>query len=830
MNPLKKFQELAQPFDVQQFAAPPTVLWPTYTWNWNGALNRETIRRQIDEMAEAGIKSFYFLPESYDFLPNRMTTFLRPDYMSPKFLEYVRFTMDYAKSKGMAMWLYDECGFPSGMAGGQVVKKDPSTMAKRVQPVEVTLEAGQTWTPDETVIAGFRADATRLTAGFAPAQAETITEYRLTPIYATYSHEPNTPRDADTSEPRTGELFIALTHKVYKEALGDRVGGYAPLMFTDEPAISQSAWPSELVSLFKKRYGYDICNHLPALFSNDDEPAAQQVRIDYGLLVGELFRKNYFQPIQDWCHENSIYASGHLDVDNSPMGSKRKGYGNMLQTLRLFDIPGVDVIWRQIFRHEDGAPMKGGYGPDLKDNVFFPRLAASAANQTGGNLTLSEVLAVYGNGTTMDDIRFACNYQYIRGINMMNLMDISYERQNSGVFCLPHPLFHREFPGYLNLKLLNTYLARMTYLTTIGTRCADTALVMPVHDVHANGQREQIAIDAFETAGCALERQGVDFDIIDYQGILDAEIKNGKLCIGKAEYSCVVLPEGVWVPEDVRKKVQQVCGKPVPVLQSEEGFAALRTMKRQLPNGDTLYFVLNESAGAVCSHVVIPDQRNVCTLRCIDGAVVYAAAELTTDGTRLPIELPSGEIAVFLFGAGAEYAQPNHRAESRTKHYALTQFTAGKTEQFILNERGTARRELCGKQLPVELGQWPCDVSFSGSMCYRTDLRLDCQPVGTAMLDLGKVCYSACVYVNGREAGICGMEPNRVYFDATLLNKGTNRIEIVVSNTAGNAFVAFPAREYWEERYLSGYYDRERKFEQNTLESGLFGPVTLQLS
>jgi len=830
MNVLGQFQQGAQPFDALQFSNPPVELWPAYTWQWNGSLNRETIRRQIDEMAEAGIRCFYCIPLPYEGSPMCNPAALRPDYLSPAFMEYVRFTMDYAKSKGMAMWLYDEGGFPSGMACGQVVQKDPSTIAKKVCSVSVTLGTGAVWQPDETVLAGFDADGSRLQAGFCAGQKTVITEYRLRPVYNYRAHEPGTPRDADNAEPRSGELFLELTHEAYKAALGDRIGNYIPLMFTDEPHLNSPAWPSELEEMFRERYGYEIRDHLPELFSNDDDPAAQQVRIDYGILIGELFCKNYFEPIQNWCRKNGIYASGHLDSDNTVMGSRKQGYGNMLQTLRHFDIPGVDVIWRQIYRHADGRPMEGGYGTPEEDNAFFPRIAASAAHQTGGNLTVSESFAVYGNGTTMDDIRYACNYQYIRGINLMDLMDISYGRRDYQMLTVPHPLFHREMPGYLNLNLINTYLARMTYLTSIGVRCTDTALVMPVHDVHARGQRERIAADAFEAAGCALERQGVDFDVIDYKGILDAEIKDGRLCIGKAAYSCVILPEGVWIPQDAKAKIRQICGKAVPVMQSEENFAALRAMKRALPNGDNLYFVFNESYDTVQTTLTIPDVRTVCRLQCLEGEIVQAAAVQTAEGMQIPVELSSGEIAVFLSGEGAELAAPDCRMQSMTQVFDLTEFTASRTEQFILNERGTDRQEIREPEIPAALGAWPYDTTFSGTVRYCTAVRLERQPSGKAMLDLGRVCYSARIYVNGREAGICGVAPNRVYFDASLLNQGSNRIEIDVSNTAANAFVSFPAREFWEERFVSSYYDKERLFEQDSLESGLFGPVTLSIS
>jgi hypothetical protein len=44
---------------------------------------------------------------------------------------------------------------------------------------------------------------------------------------------------------------------------------------------------------------------------------------------------------------------------------------------------------------------------------FFPRLASSAARQTGHTVAVTESLGIYGDGLTHDTIRYVMNYQYI---------------------------------------------------------------------------------------------------------------------------------------------------------------------------------------------------------------------------------------------------------------------------------------------------------------------------------------------------------------------------------------------------------------------------------
>jgi len=52
--------------------------------------------------------------------------------MGPEFMEMVRACVDYAESKNMLACLYDEDRWPSGAAGGKVMKGHPEYKEKHV--------------------------------------------------------------------------------------------------------------------------------------------------------------------------------------------------------------------------------------------------------------------------------------------------------------------------------------------------------------------------------------------------------------------------------------------------------------------------------------------------------------------------------------------------------------------------------------------------------------------------------------------------------------------------------------------------------------------------
>ena len=78
----------------------------------------------------------------------------------------------------------------------------------------------------------------------------------------------------------------------------------------------------------------------------------------------------------------------------------------------------------------------------------------------------------------------------------MNVSLISYGRGDVQFYALPHPLFHKGMPGYENPPADQCVSTRMSYLTIVGQRAADTVLVQPVHDIHARGQRALRAVRA----------------------------------------------------------------------------------------------------------------------------------------------------------------------------------------------------------------------------------------------------------------------------------------------------------------------------------------------
>ena len=83
-------------------------------WSWNDRLCEEELRHQIRDMKGFGMRGFFMHARGG----------LETEYMSDEWFDAIRICIDEAKKQGMEAWSYDENGWPSGFAGG-VLLKDP---------------------------------------------------------------------------------------------------------------------------------------------------------------------------------------------------------------------------------------------------------------------------------------------------------------------------------------------------------------------------------------------------------------------------------------------------------------------------------------------------------------------------------------------------------------------------------------------------------------------------------------------------------------------------------------------------------------------------------
>ncbi len=512
MAKLKDYLARNVSFSLDLFARGDPVFAPVLTWQWSRDPTNGEIEAQLAAARRAGFGTVYVLPLPKEFRPDTMETELE-GYLSPRYFARIKYALERAVAYGLRVWLYDEGGWPSGAACGQVLEQCPETRKKQLVKTEAD--------------------------GFA-----VVTPGGLQP---------------DIYSQRAAACFADITIHACAGALG-AVGTQVDAVFTDEPAGAPNAVSEEICERFRERFAYSLEAH-PAAVTDPENAGSEEeaVRRDYFTLLGDLFRET----MGSWRSAAAAHGwlfTGHLDRDHTADSNFTKGYGNVLAALGTLDIPGVDAIAGQI--RSTGNRMDG-LALD-----FYPRFASSAAALKGAPLALSEVFAVYGNSLSGDEMRYIVNYQLVRGINLFNfmMMPVSLEKWNAFG---ERPYFRPEFPGFYALDSLCEEIGRECLFMAAGVHRTDTALFYPYEDMLFSSARRTVAAESFRAAGEELERSGIDFDLLDADTICAAAVENGTLCCGAVHYARVVVPENCAVPPEVRGKLALLSGKSQPFVQTD---------------------------------------------------------------------------------------------------------------------------------------------------------------------------------------------------------------------------------------------------------------------
>ena len=480
-----------------------------------------------------------------------------------------------AKDAGFALWLYDERGYPSGNAGGLVLRDHPEWEASGLLIADTESTGGEvtlTAPPGRVVLAAAypvragqldlrarvdlagRMDAGKLT-WTAPSghwRVMVITESRLFEgthaagnLHAKLAY-PNLLLPEPTAR------FVELTYGGYARHLGDDLGRYFEATFTDEPSLMSLflqpmpyrplPWAANLPGEFQRRRGRKLdLALLPALVA-DAGPETARLRYDFWLTVGELVAENYFGQIQNRCRKLGVPSGGHLLAEEGLVGHVPL-YGDFFRCIRRLDAPSIDCL--------TSVPAEVPW--------FIARLLASAAELEGREVVMSEtsdhsqVYRPAGDArpkrvVTEAEIRGTANREMVAGVNTLT----SYY----------------SFNGLDDaaLRRLNDWVGRFSAALRGGSQVADIAVLYPVESVWVRFQpSHQWARDAaalrvehqYRAASDSLFAAQRDFTFVDSRALIEAQLKGDALVHGTLRWRVVVLPGADTLPLEAWQKLDR---------------------------------------------------------------------------------------------------------------------------------------------------------------------------------------------------------------------------------------------------------------------------------
>ncbi|MDB5267621.1 MAG: glycoside hydrolase family 2 protein [Hymenobacter sp.] len=650
-----------------------------------------------------------------------------------------------------------------------------------------------------------------------------------------------------------------------------------------DDAQGEANWTPQMFAEFQKRRGYDLRQHLPALFNKASEDENQRVLTDYRQTISELLLENYTQTWGTWAKTHDAL------IRNQAHGSP----ANILDLYAATDIPETE-------------------GEDLTRIKF----ASSAAHVTGKPLTSAET-ATWENDhflSKLSDVKKAIDRMLLGGVNHVFYHGTAYSPPSAkwpGWLFYAAVEFNPQNPFWTDFGKLNLYTARAQSFLQAGQPSNDVLLYLPMSDAYTRPGKVLLQhFDGIEhgfkglpiaATSELLLSKGYGYDFISDKQVQAVKNTGGTLTTsGGAVYQTLLVPDAHLMPLPTLESLLKLAQNGGTILlqnQLPADVPGLGNLENRRSNFKKLLAQLKLKAtaqagvqqaslgkGRVLLGNDVPQllaQANVRRETLADQGLQFMRRRhaqghyyFLANWAEKPfagwITLQTPAKAAALYNPMTEQTgMARIRATAQGQAEIYVQLNPGETCILDTNEgerTGPAYPYLTvaaapqpltgpwdlnfisgGPELPArlqtkELTSWTtlagdAGRKFSGTATYSTTFPLPQGEGDGFLLDLGRVAQSARVQVNGQPAATLLGPVYQVYVPKYQL-KASNTLTVTVSNLMANRIIDMDRNHVdWKIFYNT---NMPAKLKENRgddglfstsnwspLESGLLGPVTL---
>ncbi|MGA2176596.1 MAG: glycosyl hydrolase [Verrucomicrobiota bacterium] len=626
----------------------------------------------------------------------------------------------------------------------------------------------------------------------------------------------------------------------------------------------RSSWAPDLLAQFERRRGYRLQEELPALFGGQGGERAGRVKCDYRETLSDMMVEESIPAWVQWSHE--------------------KGF------LTRYQAHGAPGNWLDLYADADIAETEMFH---LDRDKLVSKFASSAGHVAGRSLCSSETGTWLKEHftETLADMKYLEDDLFLSGINHIFFHGACYSPDEAG---WPGWHFYASFEMnprnsiWPDAPALNAYAARCQSILQSGRPDNDVLLYWPIHDYWSqpDGMVLELTVHGDRWLGSQpvgktakwLWNRGYQFDFVSDRQLSTTRAAGGLVQVPGGRYRAIVVPRCEHIPVSTLSNLVALADAgavvifegPLPadapgLKDVEKRRAELRELKAR---GGARFLSGDLQAGLDAAQIRRETMLDQGGLMCIrragdDGGVYFIAnrGEQAFEGW-LPLATPA-QTAVILdpmtggtgvgalrqssLGTARVYLQlaPGQSLfvrllAERTLHGPRWPYWKAAAEPVRLGGTWQVRFVEGGPELPAsfstnQLGSWTGapDANaqrFAGAAVYA--LRFDAPPGRSKSwrLDLGKVCQSARVRLNGRDVGCLFTPP----FSAvvTRLKRTGNLLEVEVRNGCANRIRDLDRRGVkWKTFHDINFVNLDyRPFDASDwplAEAGLIGPVTL---
>ena len=833
---------------------------PWTRWWWMGnAVDKENIKHELKEMADAGIGGVEIT--SIYGVKGEEERFI--EYLSPDFKEILEYTIGEADKLGMGVDLPPGSGW---RCGGPFVPEEKGLWSLQLHKFDV--KRGQAWTLPSN-IEGASLLLFKGTDGTGTLiQSEEQYKPDIDGVIYVAGRIKNSDKVKRASIGGEGWAIDTFNEEItnwYLDEFSRRLGidkGLVRCYFHDSFEYTGD-FTNNFTEEFKRRRGYDIANYLDVLAGDcEDEEMEARIKSDYRETLSDLVLESFIQPMTKWAHGNG--SKNRNQAHGSP--------GNILDLYAACDIPETEIY---------GSVDQG------KPDVFVNKFASSAAHVTNQKLISSESFT-WLNGhwtvTTSDMVR-ATNRFFLAGVNHMFFHGTCYSPADAewpGWLFYAATQVNNRNPLWRELPALFKYIERCQTVMQSSKPQNDLLVYWPYYDVaagegrifnHIGVHRESVWFKGEPIAGLSEElvKAGYTFDYISDKQLSDCKIADGQIVTsGGAVYKALIIPETKYIPvntlsacsqllsdggtllfdkslpgsvpgiydlENREKALNEIkntidqgrfTGNIVQLLKSsdvtgevslaEKGFDFLKMRM----NGNDWYMVFNCSEMPQDEYVRLnSESRDYIFFSPMNGEITRASAG--RQGVRIQLE---AEEAVFIMCSDKRSDVPDHIYYDNSNEKEIK----GIWKISFLEGGPVFPGDITSPVLKSWTGMGDAEtVRFAGTAKYSLEFELD-EEINSAFLDLGDVRDCARVKVNGKDYGSLLGPAFRVRIDN--FEQGKNSLEVEITNVAANRIRDLDQKgvvwkKFYDINFISlgvGQFDASG---WEVRDAGLLGPVML---
>ncbi len=866
------------------------VAWPTqtrqcrpWTYNWwlGSAVDKENLARELARYKKAGLGGIHIVP----IYGAKGAEGRYIDYLSPKWMEMFAFATQEAGKLDLGVDMTTGTGW---CFGGPHISRQQGCWQVSAKVMAFApdgkLKPGQVRGDVLAVVAAGPGNrSVDITDKFRAGQVayKPLAGQKLVVLSAR-----PTGRAVKRPAPGgTGPMINPFSQAVMKAYLKpftaafDAPGAARPRAMYHDSFEYSANWTAEVLDEFPARRGYRLQDHLAAFAGLGDPNTVARVKGDYRETLSDLMVEKSFPPWFSWCRRRNILTR------NQAHGSP----ANLIDLYAQADIPETEMFGRG-----SRNPLRSGFEPERftagDRSILVSKFASSAAHLAGRKLTSSETCTWMAEHfcETLEETKCFVDLMLLAGVNHVFYHGTAYSPDDAA---WPGWLFYAATemnprnPIWRDVPALNAYVSRCQSVLQAGACDNDVLLYWPIHDLWHNPAGMSINCTVHNATtwlrdqpvgatARGLWQHGYSFDYVSDRMLKKVSVKESQLVIGDGRYRAIVLPPVRHIPVATMKKLLELAQAGATVIcetrlpSDVPGLGDLETRRDQLKailaaadkirvgkiepmlaqagiarevmtdragvmfirrrvDGGRYYFVANQSAQALRSLSLSARAKSVAVMDPMTGRIGQAACKSANGRTEIAVHIEPGHSLIL------------RTLENESSDLPSLPPVCPGTKAVAIAGPWRVKFLAGGPVLPKDYqtdkpANWtangdPATESFAGTAMYTTTFDA---PAGAGpwVLDLGKVCHSARVRLNGQNVGTAFMNPYRLALGQ--LRPTGNRLEIEVTNLAANRIRDMDRRKVaWRIFHGINFVNiRYRRFDASNwpvLESGLIGPVRI---